>query len=213
VQTDIQSYLDRNIYVNRTDVGGGDDDEDFEHQNHSVAIADTEEQQVRREQEGYYAPVSRDRIFRELNPATQEIVRMLCEGLSMSETAARINISPRQLRRRVGVAAEEGEVALNNVLHTLQACADDDNLLEWPEQGIDIQACAAPSENKLAAMVEAYETAITAAQLAMILQCSRREIYKLIDEKRIPALRVGTMIRLDPYQIAEWIRSKMTIAA
>jgi excisionase family DNA binding protein len=212
MQTEIKSYLDRITYVNQTDVGGGDDDEDKEHQIHSVAIVDVEEQQVRREQEGYCFPVSRDRIFRQLNKPTQAIVEMLARGLRISDIAMKLDISPRQLRRRVD-AAEDGEAALNNVLHTLQACVDEDNLMEWPEQGIDIQACAAPSENKLAAMVEAYETAITAAQLATILQCSRREIYKLIDEKRIPALRVGTMIRLDPYQIAEWIRSKMTIAA
>jgi excisionase family DNA binding protein len=213
MQTEIKGYLDRTTYVNQTDVGGGDDDEDKEEQNHSEAIWKIEKQQEKREmEEGYCFPVSRDRIFRQLNKPAQAIVEMLARGLRISDIAMKLDISPRQLRRRVGVAAEEGE-ALNNVLHTLQACADDDNLLEWPEQGIDIQACAAPSENKLAAMVEAYETAITAAQLATILQCSRREIYKLIDEKRIPALRVGTMIRLAPYQIAEWIRSKMTIAA
>jgi excisionase family DNA binding protein len=79
---------------------------------------------------------------------------------------------------------------------------------------ISIQASAAPyAENKLAEMVEAFETAITASQLAKILQCSRREIYKLVDQKRIPALKVGTMVRLDPCQVADWIRSKMTIAA
>jgi excisionase family DNA binding protein len=53
----------------------------------------------------------------------------------------------------------------------------------------------------------------TVQQLATILQCSRGQIYKLIDEKRLPALRVGTLVRLNPRQIAEWIRSKMTIIA
>jgi excisionase family DNA binding protein len=69
------------------------------------------------------------------------------------------------------------------------------------------------AENKLARLVENHDSAITVAQLAAILQCSKREIYKLIAEKRLPALKVGTLVRLDPGTVAGWIRSKMTIAA
>jgi len=58
-----------------------------------------------------------------------------------------------------------------------------------------------------------FEHAITVQQLATILQCSRGQIYQLIEEKRLPALKVGTLVRLDPAQVADWIRSKMTIAA
>jgi excisionase family DNA binding protein len=76
---------------------------------------------------------------------------------------------------------------------------------------LDIQASAARCENSLADMVEDFETAITVQQLATILQCSRGQIYKLIDEKRLPALKVGTLVRLDPVQVADWIRSKSTI--
>jgi excisionase family DNA binding protein len=65
--------------------------------------------------------------------------------------------------------------------------------------------------NIMAAAVLEFETAITVQQLATILQCSRGQIYKLIDEKRLPALKVGTLVRLDPAQVADWIRSKMTI--
>jgi excisionase family DNA binding protein len=216
-QTKIIHYLDRIWYVNLTDVAGEsreDHSPELRSQNHCVGIKDAEREQVKREFEGYYAPVSRDRIFRQLNAPTQAIVQMLCEGMKLSEVAVNLNISERHLRRKTDKAVEDGEAVTQSlVLQSVQACADDDNVLAWPEQGIDIQACAAQSDNKLAAMVESFETAITAAQLAAILQCSRREIYKLIDEKRIPALKVGTMIRLDPFQVAEWIRSKMTIAA
>lgn len=72
-------------------------------------------------------------------------------------------------------------------------------------------AAAAESETSLADRVLEFETAITVQQLATILQCSRGQIYKLIDEKRLPALKVGTLVRLDPAQVADWIRSKMTI--
>ena len=67
------------------------------------------------------------------------------------------------------------------------------------------------AENSLVQMVEAYGTAITVAQLAKILQCSRNQVYKLIDEKRLPALKVGTMIRLDPGAVAAWIRGRSTV--
>jgi excisionase family DNA binding protein len=210
IKTKVQGYADRNVCVNHLDP----DLDGYEQQNHAISAFQIEKEQAKHEREGYYAPISRDRIFRQLNGPTQAIVRMLCEGISRNAIAVNLDISERHLLRKLNKVVEEGgAVAQSLVLHSVQACTDDQNLPEWPEQGIDIQASAAPSENKLAAMVEAYETAITAAQLATILQCSRREIYKLIDEKRIPALRVGTMIRLDPYQIAEWIRSKMTIAA
>jgi excisionase family DNA binding protein len=76
-----------------------------------------------------------------------------------------------------------------------------------------IQACAAPAENKLVDLVRAYDTAITVPQLARILQCSKRQIYELVQDKRLPAIRIGTSIRLDPISVADWIRSKMTIAA
>jgi excisionase family DNA binding protein len=76
----------------------------------------------------------------------------------------------------------------------------------------DLMAAAAESETSLADRVLEFETAITVQQLATILQCSRGQIYKLIDEKRLPALKVGTLVRLDPAQVADWIRSKMTIA-
>jgi excisionase family DNA binding protein len=76
----------------------------------------------------------------------------------------------------------------------------------------NLMAAAAESETSLADRVLEFETAITVQQLATILQCSRGQIYKLIDEKRLPALKVGTLVRLDPTQVADWIRSKMTIA-
>ncbi|WP_348266416.1 helix-turn-helix domain-containing protein [Edaphobacter sp. DSM 109919] len=74
------------------------------------------------------------------------------------------------------------------------------------------EICAS-AENSLARMVEDYGCAITVVQLAKILQCSRGQIYKLIDDKRLPALKVGTMVRLDPGTVADWIRRKMTMTA
>jgi excisionase family DNA binding protein len=67
------------------------------------------------------------------------------------------------------------------------------------------------AENRLAQMVEDYGSALTVVQLAEILQCSRGQIYKLIEDKRLPALKVGSMVRLDPGTVADWIRNRMTM--
>ena len=80
-----------------------------------------------------------------------------------------------------------------------------------PNNIISISASAAP-ENALVSMVQSYGSAITVAQLAKILQCSKRQVYALIEQKRLPALRVGTMLRLDPGAVADWIKGRMTIA-
>lgn len=57
--------------------------------------------------------------------ATQAIVRMFCEGMPRQEIAANLDISERQLLRRLNVAKEDGESALDSVLHSLQACDED----------------------------------------------------------------------------------------
>ena len=196
IQTKMNAYIDRNTYVNTLDP----DLEGYETQEHSIGVWQIEDQQAQREQEGY-AVISRDRIFRQLSQPVQDIVRMLCQGMTQNEIAVNLGISPRQLRRRAKGVEDDSNVV------GIDASADYGGYVG------DISACAAPSENTLADMVEAFENAITVQQLATILQCSRRELYKLVEQKRIPALKVGTMIRLDPGQIAEWLRSKMTIAA
>jgi len=73
------------------------------------------------------------------------------------------------------------------MLQTIWACADEvedeSNLLEWLERNtFSNSARAAPSTtNSIADRIEEYEHAITAIQLAEILQSSRREIYKLVE--------------------------------
>jgi excisionase family DNA binding protein len=93
------------------------------------------------------------------------------------------------------------------------------NFSDNPPNSTDIQTVdgffigdiSAAAENKLAQMVEDYGSALTVVQLAEILQCSRGQIYKLIENKRLPALKMGTMVRLDPGTVADWIRNRMTM--
>ena len=200
VQTEIKSYLDRSIYVNQTAVGrGGDDNEDknFEHQNHSVAIKNVQEEQVEREQhKGYFFPVSRDRLFREMNPITQDIVRMLCEGLSITEIAARVNISPRHIRR---VATEEGEDALNNVLSTLQACADEDNVLPWPCGVGEIQASAE----------DVFEPLLGVPEAAKLLRIHPKTLQALARSGSVPCIRMGKYWRFRESSLDAWVEEQL----
>jgi RNA polymerase sigma factor (sigma-70 family) len=169
-----------------------------------------------------------------LPESDQVYAEFLKAGMNQKQAAAEAGISAvtaRKYERRI-------RKALLGVVD-LEACADEPSLLAWPEENsFSIQACADESSvlpwpslgnqpdgtynlhgaadepsNSLADMLEEFETAITVQQLATILQCSRGQIYKLIEEKRLPGLKVGTLVRLDPAQIAEWIRSRMTIAA
>ena len=44
-------------------------------------------------------------------------------------------------------------------------------------------------------------------QLAETLGVTRRHVRRLVDERRVPFLRVGRFIRFDPQQVATWLDS------
>jgi len=67
--------------------------------------------------------------------------------------------------------------------------------------------------SSLAEQVEQYKRGLTVAELADILGFSRGQVYKLTSAKRLPALKVGTMVRFDPGVVADWIRNRMTVIA
>ena len=48
---------------------------------------------------------------------------------------------------------------------------------------------------------------LTMDQLAERLGVTRRHVRRLVDERRVPFLRVGRFIRFDPVEIAEWLDS------
>jgi excisionase family DNA binding protein len=207
IQTKMNAYIDRSTYVNSLDP----DLEGYEEQNHSVSLFKIEDEQAQREQEGYHAPVSRDRIFRQMNKPTQAIVQMLAEGLTQDEVAVNLKISTRQLRRRMDKAIEEGEAlhgVLTGVVHSVRGCAEQGNILPWPsDETFDIQACAA--ESTLAETIANREKAWKLEELATLLNCSKGKLYKMVHSGRIPHMKVGgSMIRFDPKTTGTWIESK-----
>lgn len=62
------------------------------------------------------------------------------------------------------------------------------------------------------ARIENLEEAITVPQLALILGCSEKLLYSQISTGRIPSFRVGSLIRLNPAEIAVWLRSHQIVA-
>lgn len=67
---------------------------------------------------------------------------------------------------------------------------------------------ANPDSESLANLVRRRRTAWTAEELAEVLSLSRKHIYKLAKNGRIPSLRIGGAIRFDPHATAEWLESK-----
>ena len=46
---------------------------------------------------------------------------------------------------------------------------------------------------------------LTMDELAETLGVTRRHIRRLVDERRVPFLRVGKFIRFDPAEISKWL--------
>jgi excisionase family DNA binding protein len=58
----------------------------------------------------------------------------------------------------------------------------------------------------IAEQVERTEGAVTADKLAKLLGVSKITIFKMAKSGRIPSFRVGTCVRFDPRQVADWLR-------
>jgi excisionase family DNA binding protein len=63
----------------------------------------------------------------------------------------------------------------------------------------------------LADEIERHDGALTVQELARILTISEKLLYRLIRQGRLPALRIGTAIRLDPGVTADWVRARLTV--
>jgi excisionase family DNA binding protein len=48
--------------------------------------------------------------------------------------------------------------------------------------------------------------ALTAKNLAQLLQVSQVTIYKLAKAHKLPSFRIGTAVRFDPRTVARWLR-------
>ncbi len=58
----------------------------------------------------------------------------------------------------------------------------------------------------VAERIERMDSAMTAEQLAKILNVSKITIFKQAKAGRIPSFRIGTCVRFDPRAVANWLR-------
>lgn len=56
--------------------------------------------------------------------------------------------------------------------------------------------------------IEEREGVMTVEDLAAILNCSSKTLYKRIKKGKLPTIRIGSLIRLCPQTVAEWLRSR-----
>jgi excisionase family DNA binding protein len=62
------------------------------------------------------------------------------------------------------------------------------------------------SVRSLPDQLDGMRHALTAKDLAGLLQVSEVTIYKFAKSNRIPSFRIGTAVRFDPVVISQWLR-------
>ena len=70
----------------------------------------------------------------------------------------------------------------------------------------EVNATAGGSD--LASRIEKLPGALTATELAALLNLGRSAVYHLAATGRIPSIKIGAMVRFDPARIAAWLRQR-----
>lgn len=64
---------------------------------------------------------------------------------------------------------------------------------------------------KVVQVLEAKQCALKAGELAKLLGVTRQHIYKMAAAGCLPSFRVGSAVRFDPQQVAEWLKQRMPL--
>lgn len=59
-------------------------------------------------------------------------------------------------------------------------------------------------------IIESKEHALTIEEFATLMNQSPKTFYKAVKAGRLPAYRIGGSIRLDPQDLADWLRGRRT---
>jgi len=60
----------------------------------------------------------------------------------------------------------------------------------------------------IAEQIEQRDGALTAEDLAQILNLPKVTVYKHARNGTIPCFRIGAVVRFDPHQVAAWLRGQ-----
>jgi excisionase family DNA binding protein len=60
----------------------------------------------------------------------------------------------------------------------------------------------------LASRIEKLPGALTASELAALLNMGKTAVYGMAATGRIPSIRIGATVRFDPARIAAWLRQR-----
>ena len=60
-------------------------------------------------------------------------------------------------------------------------------------------------------VIRSHRQALTVNYVADLLGLSRKTLYAMVKQKRLPCLYIGQAIRLDPLTTANWLESHSTI--
>jgi len=63
----------------------------------------------------------------------------------------------------------------------------------------------------LAAYIRQMRWLLTAEQLAPLIGCKQKSIYALVKQRRLPCVRISSMIRFDPQVTADWLEARMVM--
>ena len=79
-----------------------------------------------------------------------------------------------------------------------------------PHKKIELSIVAAGNykDGSVAGIIRSRRKAWTAEELADLLSISKKTVYALAKQGRIPSMRIGSMVRFDPVATADWVEQK-----
>jgi excisionase family DNA binding protein len=75
-----------------------------------------------------------------------------------------------------------------------------------------LEAAAAMNPNRvpLDELVEFWPTPLTVEEFSILTTISEETLYRLIRARRLPCIRIGSLIKLDQRRTAEWLRARQS---
>lgn len=60
----------------------------------------------------------------------------------------------------------------------------------------------------LADQIENYGRALRVDEFAKLVNVSEKTLRRMIKARKLPTIRIGAQVRLDPARMAEWLRAR-----